>query len=867
MFSGVAGLINRGQKLKGTVVLMHKNAIDINALTSVQSVSGIVGGAVGVVGGIFGTSVDLLTSFAGRSVALKLISATSSDASGKGKVGKQTFLEGLINSLPTLRDGQSAFDIHFEWDSDMGIPGAFYIENFMQLEFYLVSLTLEDVPNQGTIHFECNSWVYNAKMYNSTRIFFANKTYLPSQTPAPLVAYREEELKTLRGNGTGERKEHERIYDYDVYNDLGDPDSNDRLARPVLGGSTLPYPRRGRTGRKPTRKDPKSESRSDTVYLPRDESFGHLKSSDFLVYILKSAAQNVIPQLQSALRLQFNNPEFTSFDDVRGLYDGGIKLPTDVLSKLSPIPLFTELFRTDGEQVLKFPPPKVIQVNQSGWMTDEEFAREMIAGVNPHIIKRLEEFPPKSKLDSQLYGDNTSTITREHLEPNLGGFTVEQAIGNNRLFILDHHDTLIPYLRRINATDTKAYATRTILFLQDNGTLKPLAIELSKPHPQGDNFGPVSDVYLPAEQGVDASIWLLAKAYVIVNDSCYHQLVSHWLNTHAVVEPFVIATNRHLSVVHPIHKLLLPHYRDTMNINALARNVLVNAEGIIESTFLWGRYALEMSAVVYKDWVFPEQALPADLVKRGVAVEDSSSPHGLRLLIEDYPYAADGLEIWSCIKSWVQEYVFFYYKSDAAIAQDTELQAFWKELVEVGHGDKKNEPWWVKMQTREELIESCTTLIWTASALHAAVNFGQYPYGGYILNRPTLSRQFMPELGSPEYDELSKSPQKVFLKTITGKNDALKDLTIIEVLSRHASDEFYLGQRDGAEFWTSDPEPIAAFKRFGTRLAEIEQKLIQRNNDETLRNRYGPVKMPYTLLYPSSEEGLTCRGIPNSISI
>ncbi|TKY64331.1 Linoleate 9S-lipoxygenase [Spatholobus suberectus] len=147
-------------------------------------------------------------------------------------------------------------------------------------------------------------------------------------------------------------------------------------------------------------------------------------------------------------------------------------------------------------------------------MTDEEFAREMIAGVNPHIIRRLQEFPPKSKLDSHLYGDNTSTITKEHLEPNMGGITVVQAIQSNRLFILDHHDTIFPYLRRINATDTKAYATRTILFLQDNGTLKPLAIELSKPHPQGDNFVPVGNVYLPANQGVEASIWLLAKAYV-----------------------------------------------------------------------------------------------------------------------------------------------------------------------------------------------------------------------------------------------------------------------------------------------------------------------------------------------------------------
>jgi len=88
------------------------------------------------------------------------------------------------------------------------------------------------------------------------------------------------------------------------------------------------------------------------------------------------------------------------------------------------------------------------------------------------------------------------------------------------------------------------------------------------------------------------------------------------LNTHAVVEPFIIATNRHLSVIHPIHKLLLPHYRDTMNINSLARNVLVNAEGVIESTFLMGSYSLEFSAVLYKDWVFPEQSLPNDLLKR-----------------------------------------------------------------------------------------------------------------------------------------------------------------------------------------------------------------------------------------------------------
>ncbi|XP_050873920.1 linoleate 9S-lipoxygenase isoform X2 [Lathyrus oleraceus] len=877
MISIARGRFNRSQKVKGTVVLMHKNVLDINALTS------LIKSGFKVANSIAGSICDTCTSTLGFSVALRLISATNADVflnifqlicdifveSGKGKVGKRTFLEGIVTSIPILGAGQCAFNVHFKWDSEMmGVPGAFYIENFMLGEFFLVSLTLEDIPNHGTIHFVCNSWIYNTTKYKTKRIFFANKTYLPSETPSPLVYYRQEELKTLRGDGTGERKEWDRIYDYDVYNDLGAPDKKASLARPVIGGSnTLPYPRRGRTGRKPAKKDPKSESRSDFVYLPRDESFGHLKSSDFLVYVLKSVSQNVIPQLQSAITLQFNRPEFNTFDEVRTFYEGGIKLPTNALSKLSPIPLFKELLRTDGEAPLKFPPPKVIQVNQSGWMTDEEFTREMIAGVNPHIIKRLLEFPPKSKLDRQVFGDNTSKVTKEHLQTNMCGVTVEQAIQTNRLYILDHHDPLFPYLRKINATETKAYATRTILFLQNDGTLKPLAIELSSPHPQADSFGPISKVYLPASEGVEASIWLLAKAYVVVNDSCYHQLVSHWLNTHAVVEPFIIATNRHLSVVHPIHKLLLPHYRDTMNINSLARSILVNAEGIIESTFLLGSYSIELSSVMYKDWVFTEQGLPHDLLKRGMAVEDPTSPQGLRLLIEDYPYAADGLEIWTAIKTWVEEYVNFYYNSDATIVQDSELQAFWKELVEVGHGDLKNATWWFKMQTRAELIEACTILIWIASALHAAVNFGQYPYGGFILNRPTKTRRLMPEKGTPEYDELSKNYQKTFLRTITPKKDTLTNLTIIEILSRHASDEQYLGERIEGDLWTCDSQPLEAFKRFGRKLAEIEQKLTQRNNDESLRNRYGPVKMPYTLLYPSSEEGLTCRGIPNSISI
>jgi lipoxygenase len=81
-------------------------------------------------------------------------------------------------------------------------------------------------------------------------IYPSVQSYLPDETPIGLVDLRNAELVTMKANDTGERKTWDRIYDYDVYNDLGDPDNKKELERKVLGGSQeLPYPRRCRTGR------------------------------------------------------------------------------------------------------------------------------------------------------------------------------------------------------------------------------------------------------------------------------------------------------------------------------------------------------------------------------------------------------------------------------------------------------------------------------------------------------------------------------------------------------------------------------------------------------------------------------------------
>ncbi|XP_076947194.1 putative linoleate 9S-lipoxygenase 5 [Bidens hawaiensis] len=835
--------------MKGKVVLKKKNVLDVNDI---------------------GASVlDGVHELFGQNISFQLISASHPESEGKlrGKVGNPTILEDW-STTTQLSVKDLEYGVKFEWNAEIGLPGALVVKNNHHSEFFLKTLTLEDVPDYGQIHFVCNSWVYPSKRYEKERVFFSNKAYLPSETPELILPYRQEELIILRGNGSGELQEWDRVYDYAFYNDLGDPDNE----RPVLGGSSeYPYPRRGRTGRPPTETDPKTESRlpllrSLDIYVPKDERFTQLKLSDFLGYGFKSIFQFLVSEVQA---LDTTYDEFDSFDDVFKTYGGGISLLKNPLlekiRKSIPFELLKDFSQTDGEGLAKLPLPKVIEEDKSAWRTDEEFAREMLAGVNPIGIRLLKEFPPTSKLDFKVYDNQNSSIKPSHIEANLDGLNIEEAIKANKLFILDHHDSLMPYVRLINATSTKIYATRTLLFLQKDGTLKPLVIELSLPHPQGNQFGAVNKVYTPAEHGVEGSIWQLAKAYVAVNDSGVHQLISHWLNTHCVIEPFVIATNRQLSVLHPIHKLLHPHFRDTMNINAFARQILINGGGILEQTVFPGRYAMELSSVIYKDWVFPDQALPVDLVKRGMAIEDSSSPHGLRLLIEDYPYAVDGLEIWFAIKTWVNDYCRFYYKSDEMVHNDTELQSWWKEVREEGHGDKKNETWWPEMHTFQDLADSCTTIIWSASALHAAVNFGQYAYAGFLPNRPTLSRRLMPEPNTPEYDELKENPDGVFLKTITAQLQALIGVSLIELLSRHTSDEVYLGQRESQE-WTKDSVPLEAFEMFGKKLMNIEERIVKRNNDETLKNRVGPVKIPYTLLYPSSKEGLTGMGIPNSVS-
>ncbi|NWI25216.1 LOXE3 isomerase, partial [Sula dactylatra] len=327
--------------------------------------------------------------------------------------------------------------------------------------------------------------------------------------------------------------------------------------------------------------------------------------------------------------------------------------------------------------------------------------------------------------------------------------------------------------------------------------------------------GPTSPIFSPSDAEWD---WLLAKTWVRNADFYSHQLVTHLLRTHLFGEVFAIATLRQLPACHPLFKLLIPHFHFTFHINTLARSVLINPNGIIVKASGVSYEGLKLIVQKGLEQVtYTSLCLPDDIQHRGMA-------H-----IPNYHYRDDGMSLWEAIKSFVSGIVAFYYRDDAAVSGDTELQAWVMEIFTNGFLGRTSSGIPSSLQTMAELSKFLTMVVFTCSVQHAAVNNGQYDLGTFLPNNPSSMRH-------PPPAAKGKAFLQNFLETIPEVDTTANVVVALILLSSRLSDVTLLGHYPEERF--TEAEPRRLIRSFQARLQEIRDHIEERNYQDSLRYNY-----------------------------
>ena len=208
-----------------------------------------------------------------------------------------------------------------------------------------------------------------------------------------------------------------------------------------------------------------------------------------------------------------------------------------------------------------------------------------------------------------------------------------------------------------------------LFHVDENKRLMPLAVQLGQSPDSGPIFTPADEPWL----------WRTVKSHVQCADAQVQECASHLLRTHLVMETVAVAMHRQLSVAHPLHQLLAPHCRFTMAINHAARTKMLAPGGPIDKTMSVGAEgALQLCAKAWQSWSFSQYDLRADLKSRGV--DDACRLPG-------YHYRDDALKIWDAIADFVGAVVRTFYRSNADVLADFELQAWARELADPAVGN------------------------------------------------------------------------------------------------------------------------------------------------------------------------------------
>ncbi|XP_017260091.2 hydroperoxide isomerase ALOXE3, partial [Kryptolebias marmoratus] len=376
------------------------------------------------------------------------------------------------------------------------------------------------------------------------------------------------------------------------------------------------------------------------------------------------------------------------------------------------------------------------------WKEDWFFGYQCLNGCNPLLIRQIRLLPPNLAV--------TSDMLRPFLPKRS---SLEDELKKGTIYLLDYEilDGLPANL--INGKQAYLSAPLCLLHLNQQEQLVPIAIQLQH------TPGPQNPVFMPSDPGSD---WLLAKIWVHCMDFQCHQLISHYLRTHMMAELCCVATLRHLPDQHPLHQLLMPHVRTSLQINLQARASLLAANGVFDQAV--GSGLMTVPSLLSR--------ASARLCYRSLCVPDDLSDRGVDKLPHSF-YAQDARRVWDALHRFVSSWVDLFYKRDEDVQNDPELQN-WVSDIDT-HSFPEDSGFPRRFCTKAEVSKFVTMFIYSCSALHSAVNFSQLDFALWMPNCPASMMKPPPQVKG----QLTEDDIVSFLPDVNATCRVLMALTML----------------------------------------------------------------------------------------
>eukprot|EP00904_Undaria_pinnatifida_P007086 jgi/Undpi1/3507/HiC_scaffold_16.g06879.m1 len=462
---------------------------------------------------------------------------------------------------------------------------------------------------------------------------------------------------------------------------------------------------------------------------------------------------------------------------------------------------------------------------QYDWEDDDTFARLRLQGANCVVIKKAT-------------AATRAKLTILDTDPSYAEFKnkVDSLLAAGKLFVVDQE--LVDGMETSAVDGWQKYLTPSIALFEmiedDLLPIKPIGIQLS----QGAEPTPI---FFPGE-GYN---WQIAKACFEGADFIIHEVVSHLGNTHVVLEGALVSMHRQLPKEHPLYDLLHPHVEGTAFINFHAQDSLIAVGGTVDkltANSISETWDLCLAQTV--DRISSDFSPEADFAHRGMTKEDFPGR---------YMYRDIGTQYWEATHTWVKEYLDIYYTSDKDVEEDYELQAFITEMTDTA-AMKWLEEYKTTTDKKAFIAKVFASFIYTASTLHAAVNFPQKPSMSFVPSSPGA-------MYAPPPTDKSARNQEDYMQYLVPMEIALTHVAVLTLLgSIHHTQ---LGEYSNDNF--DDDRVNTPLKKYQEAIDDINDELEETNSylSSEWRKRGKSRREAKNFAYKE----LLAKNIPQSINI